>query len=88
MNVHRRKFKRNDHMKTEIETIEADVSRILRFNTSPAPSSRVPVTAANRALLRWLRREELSAWEAGRICSPFLAASPRDAGATSSLNLH
>ena len=55
-------------MKTEIEITEADVSRILRFNTSPAPSLRVPVTAANRALLRWLRHEELSAWEAGRIC--------------------
>jgi len=55
-------------MKTEIEITEADVSRILRFNTSTAPSLRVPVTAANRALLRWLRNEELSAWEAGRIC--------------------
>lgn len=55
-------------MKTEIEITEADVSRMLRFNTSPAPSLRVPVTAANRALLRWLRNEELSAWKAGRIC--------------------
>lgn len=56
-------------MKTEIEIAEADVSRILRFNTSPAPSLRVPVTIANRALLRWLRNEELSAWKSGRICS-------------------
>jgi len=30
---------------------------------------RLPVTAANRALLRRLRTEELSAWEAGRICT-------------------
>ena len=69
---------RNDYMKTEIEIAEAGVSRILRFNTSTAPSLRVPVTAANRALLRWLRNEELSAWEAGRICrcGPFTAASP------------
>jgi aerobic-type carbon monoxide dehydrogenase small subunit (CoxS/CutS family) len=65
-------------MKTEIEVTEADVSRTLRFNTSPAPSLQVPVTAANRALLRWLRREELSAWEAGRICrcGSFTAVSP------------
>jgi hypothetical protein len=57
-------------MKNEIEINEAAVSQILRFNTSTAPSLRVPVTNANRALLRWLRTEELSAWEAGRICSP------------------
>ena len=65
-------------MKTAIEITEADVSRILRFNTSTAPSLRVPVTAANRALLRWLRNEELSAWETGRICScgSFTSASP------------
>ena len=51
--------------------------QILRFNTSPAPSLRVPVTTANRALLRWLRNEELSAWQAGRICScGHLAAAP------------
>jgi hypothetical protein len=38
----------------------------------------VPATAANRVLLRWLRNEELSAWEAGRICScgPVTAANP------------
>ena len=56
-------------MKVEIEITEADVSRILRSNTSPAPSLRLPVTAANRALLRRLRTEELCAWEAGRICT-------------------
>jgi hypothetical protein len=61
--------KRNQSMKAEIEITEAAVSRILRFNTSTAPSLRVPVTTANRTLLRRLRMEELSAWEAGRICS-------------------
>jgi hypothetical protein len=60
---------RDQFMNAEIEITEAAVSRILRFNTSTAPSLRVPVTATNRALLRWLRMEELSAWEAGRICS-------------------
>jgi len=60
---------RNQFMKTEIEITEAAVSSHLRFNTSPAPSLRLPVTAANRALLRRLRTEELSAWEAGRICT-------------------
>ncbi len=29
----------------------------------PLPSSRVPVTTANRDLLRWLRAAELCAWE-------------------------
>jgi len=64
-------------MRTEIEITEAVVSRNLRFNPGTTPSLRVPVTTANRALLRWLRREELFAWEAGRICSggPFTAAS-------------
>ena len=55
-------------MKTEIEVTEAAVSGQWRFCAGTAPSLRVPVTAANRALLRWLRREELSAWEAGRVC--------------------
>jgi hypothetical protein len=69
---------RNQFMKVEIEITEADVSRILRSNTSPAPSLRVPVTAANHALLRRLRMEELSAWEAGRSCSRgcFFPANP------------
>jgi hypothetical protein len=69
---------RNQFMNAEIEIAEAAVSRILRFNTSTAPSLRVPVTTANRALLRRLRMEELSAWEAGRICSRrcFFPANP------------
>ena len=56
-------------MKIEIEITGAAVSSHLHFNTSPTPSLRLPVTAANRALLRRLRTEELSAWEAGRICT-------------------
>lgn len=70
--------KRNQFMKIEIEITEADVSRILRSNTSPASSLRVPVTAANHALLRWMRMEELSAWEAGRSYSRggFFPANP------------
>ena len=65
-------------MKTEIEIAEAAVSGQWRFCPGTAPSLRVPVTAANRALLRWLRREELCAWEAGRVCGcgPFTAANP------------
>ena len=52
-------------MKTEFETTEGPRAQVL-----PAPSLRVPVTAHNRELLRWLRAAELSAWEAGvtRIC--------------------
>lgn len=52
-------------MKTEIETARSSRAQLL-----PAPSLRVPVTAGNRELLRWLRAAELSAWEAGatRIC--------------------
>ena len=60
---------RNQFIKTEIEIAEAAASNLLRYNTSPAPSLRLPVTAANRALLRRLRTAELSAWEAGRICT-------------------
>ena len=37
-----------------------------RWNIRPAPSLRVPVTAANRDLLRRLRAAELTAWESGR----------------------
>ena len=37
-----------------------------RMNASPAPSLRVPVTAGNRDLLRWLRAAELRAWETGQ----------------------
>jgi hypothetical protein len=53
-------------MKADVRTAETGVSHPSRWNISPAPSLRVPVTAANRALLRRLRAAELSAWEAGR----------------------
>jgi hypothetical protein len=71
-------FQNNEIMKTENRITEAAVSRVLRLSTTTAPSLRVPVTTANRALLRWLRREELSAWEAGRLCScgSFTTISP------------
>lgn len=56
-------------MKIEIETIETAVLRSSPLYVHTAPSLRVPVTVANRTLLRWLRAAELSAWEAGRTCS-------------------
>jgi hypothetical protein len=59
---------RNQFMKTEIETTETAVSRILRLHAGTAPSLRVPVTADNRAVLRLLRAAELAAWEAGCAC--------------------
>ena len=40
-----------------------------RPSVDTAPSLRVPVTAANRAFLRWLRAAELSAFEAGSVCA-------------------
>jgi len=56
---------RNSCMKNEIHS---SVSPQARGSVNPAPSLRVPVTAGNRALLRWLRSAELAAWEAGRAC--------------------
>jgi hypothetical protein len=53
-------------MKNEIQS---SVSTHSRLCADPAPSLRVPVTAGNRALLRWLRAAELSAWEAGQAYS-------------------
>ena len=53
-------------MKNEIQS---SVSPHLGFRANPAPSLRVPVTAGNRAFLRWLRAAELSAWEAGQAYS-------------------
>lgn len=52
-------------MKTEIETVEAAAPHSPQSTVRPAPSLRIPVTAANRGFLRWLRAAELSAWEAG-----------------------
>jgi hypothetical protein len=51
--------------KTEYMDVRPDSNSDLRL----APSLRVPVTAGNRAFLRWLRAAEMSAWEAGRACS-------------------
>ena len=56
-------------MKTQVETSEAGAARQSFVRVCAAPSLRVPVTAANRALLRQLRAAELSAWEAGHLCS-------------------
>ncbi len=53
-------------MKNEIHSSVSPHSRLF---ANPAPSLRVPVTAGNRAFLRWLRAAELSAWEAGQACS-------------------
>ena len=38
------------------------ISQTERCRIGPMPSLRIPVTAANRALLRRLRAAELSAW--------------------------
>ena len=49
-------------MNVETETVKTAWC-IMGVRNSTAPSLRVPVTADNRALLRWLRTAELSAWE-------------------------
>jgi hypothetical protein len=59
---------RNRFMKAEFEVAGAAVSDSLPLKILTAPSLRVPVTQANRTLLRWLRAAELSDWEAGRTC--------------------
>jgi hypothetical protein len=49
-----------------------------RPNPRPSPSLRVPVTPANRGLLRWLRSAELAAWqEPGPKTNPVLRVCPR-----------
>lgn len=45
------------------KALAAAPPRCPRTNVQPAPSLRVPVTVANRELLRWLRAAELSAWQ-------------------------
>ena len=50
-------------MITETEIPSAANLRRPRENYSIAPSLRLAVTAKNRALLRWLRAAELSAWQ-------------------------
>lgn len=58
-------------MKKEIHSFDSPHPRL---SPSPAPSLRVPVTANNRTLLRWLRAAELSAWEAGCACGEKLVS--------------
>ena len=51
-------------MKTEFDSLNTPRHvRRLRFGGGTAPSLRVPVTAENRELLRWLRATEMSEWE-------------------------
>ncbi len=67
-------------MKAQTEIFEAGAHRPACARVRPAPSLRVPVTAANRALLRWLREAESSAWEAGYVCDTvFLPPEPSPA---------
>jgi hypothetical protein len=51
---------------------------VARNQVNPAPSLRVPVTAGNRAFLRWLRAAELAAWETGQACSEKLVSRKRN----------
>lgn len=63
-------------MKTELTLFRTECGS--RPNTRPSPSLRVPVTPANRGLLRWLRSAELAAWqEPGPKTNPVLRVRPR-----------
>jgi hypothetical protein len=70
---------RNHFMKVEFDIAGTAAPDSLPRHVHTAPSLRVPVTAANRTLLRWLRAAELSDWEAGRTgfrkCPPDNLAS-------------
>ena len=67
---------RIQRMKTETDALQSGSVKDSRPNVSPAPSLRVPVTAGNRAFLRWLRAAELLAWEAGLACKSIDGSSP------------
>jgi len=54
-------------MKTKIDFTGAGISQTIASGIRIAPSLRVPVTAANRSLLRCLRAAEQAAWEAGPV---------------------
>lgn len=56
-------------MKNKFDIAATAASDSLVMYVHTAPSLRVPVTPANRTLLRKLRAAELSDWEAGRPCS-------------------
>jgi hypothetical protein len=60
---------RND-MITETKMPPAANLRRPRANHNIAPSLRLAVTAKNRALLRWLRAAELSAWQEAETRRP------------------
>ena len=67
-------------MITETEIPSAANLRRPRTNCNIAPSLRLAVTAKNRALLRWLRAAELSAWQEADRRHP--ASSRMPAGKT------
>jgi hypothetical protein len=71
---------RNHFMNDKFEIAATAASDSLVMYVHTAPSLRLPVTPANRALLRRLRAAELSEWEAGRPGprnnSPAKLASP------------
>ncbi len=67
---------RNQFMKTETPVVQTGSLRDARQSSYPAPSLRVPVTADNRAFLRWLRAAELTAWEAGLACKQIRGPAP------------
>lgn len=58
---------RNEFMRMKFGNLEQPALFGSRSNVRPAPSLRLPVTAANRALLRRLRAAESFAWETGHI---------------------
>lgn len=60
-------------MITETEIPSAANLRRPRANYNIAPSLRLAVTAKNRALLRWLRAAELSAWQDAETRRPVSA---------------
>ena len=70
---------RNLFMKYNFDIAATTTSDSLIMYVHTAPSLRVPVTPANRTLLRQMRAAELSEWEAGcpslRDCSPAKLAS-------------
>ena len=56
---------RNYFMKDKFDIAATTTSDSLVMYVRTAPSLRVPVTPANRTLLRRMRAAELSDWEAG-----------------------
>jgi len=73
-------------MNADFEIRDSKKAGPARQTARPAPSLRIPVTAANRALLRRLRAAESSAWEAGQGC--LRRASSHFAPFDNSLQIH